>query len=164
MSSRFGDYDGGDEWANLDYGRWLVNTKRVMAGEPAQRHFRQLEAALLAMPENKRRLISGAVCKSGQACAVGEMAVYRLTQLGVPRRRALRQVERQTTDYYGDPIYSGGDTADYAKTKLEMTFTLGWIIAETNDEDFYTATPEDRWRQMLEWTRKHIKPEAVPAA
>lgn len=155
-----GDYDG--EWAALDYGRWKINSERVLNGKPSQKHFRALEAALLAMPTNNRRLIEGNVCKRGQTCAIGEMAVYRLKQLGVPRRRAMKHVEAEVE--FPDWVHANptsGETAEFAEKRLGMTFTLGWLIAEANDVEFERMTPEQRWRAMLEWTRQHIRPELV---
>lgn len=158
--SRF-DYDGydDDDWG-LQLGRWSARVKAVLGGRPAQAAFKELEAALLAMPE--KRLIEGAICDGSGTCAIGEMAVHRRVMAGEDRASVLESLAPEVDEY--GPILddeSGDDTAEFAVANLGITYTLGWLIAEANDEIFGGLSPEDRWQHMLDWTRRHIKTPAI---
>lgn len=143
--SRFTNNDWEDE---LAYGRWQGRRKAVLNGRPAQTHFRELEAALLALPE--KQLIASAICdESGAVCALGAVAVYR----GMPRdalhEEWLNYEEEQGSEW---------GAAYFGQDKFGMTGTLAWIIAEQNDEGFGQRSPEGRYEAMLEWVRDRIRP------
>ena len=163
MSSRF-DYhdDYGDEDPNLVWGRWEGRVKAVMKGRPAQVAFRQMEAALLALPE--RRLITGAICaEDGGVCALGAWALhqggeYSEIDLGYPQeweggREALRRRWLSDQDYFGDEQA----VQEFGQATFGITPTLAWILAERNDEAYRDLSPERRWEAMLRWVREHIQ-------
>lgn len=153
------DEDYGDDWA-LRMGRWNARVKAVLRGRPAQAAFKELETALLAMPD--KRLIEGAICDGAATCAVGEMVVHRRVMAGEDREAVLASLAPEVDEY--GPILddeSGDETAEFAAKNLGITVTLGWLIAEANDETFGGLSPEERWQKMLTWTRRHIRPELV---
>ena len=142
------------------YGRWMARVKAVLNGRPAQKHFQELEEALLAMPV--KRLIQGSLCQRWETCAVGEMAVHKRVKAGMSRRDALTEVKRSKGTGKWQEEETAYNTAEFAERDLGMTNTLGWLIGEANDEKFYGLSPEERWERMLAWTRSHIR-EAQPA-
>lgn len=157
MASRF-NYDSGD-WEEANYYLWAANVRRAIEGRRGQLALRELEAALLALPE--KRLISGALCHEGQVCALGALGVYKRMQQGATREEALAWVWEHTPHYSDGEImeYTAVDTADFGKAHLGLTYVLAWHIAQENDEhDAFTGpqTPEQRYEWMLRWVRREL--------
>ena len=130
---------------------WLGTVQSVLNGRPAQIHFKELETALLAMPE--KRLIEGVLSDGKATCAIGEMAVRRRVLAGEQRQDVLAAIAEHPDDSFDF------ETAEFAKQQLGMSFTLGWLISEANDETFGGQSPESRWDSMLRWARRHIRPK-----
>lgn len=162
--SRFSyeEYLGDD--ADLAYGRWEGRVRAVLRGRPAQEHFRELEAALLAMPE--KRLIEGTLSDGQYACAVGEIAVARRVRAGEDRAAVLASLKPDGDEDGPYEDQEAGETARFAQKTLGMSYTLGWLMAEANDELFGSGshTPEQRWAAMLRWTRQHIRTAEGPCS
>ena len=114
---------------------------------------RELEAALMAMPA--KRLIAGSLCREGETCAVGELAVYRRMQAGAPRAEALAWLEGLAL---GPGDETGNDTAEFGVNELGLTFVLAWELAYMNDEraGWSGLTPEYRYDRVLDWVRAEI--------
>ena len=150
--SRFSEYDDWDNETILATGRWKARMNAVLRGKPAQPFFRELEQALLAMPE--RRLIEGALVEEGQVCALGQLLAHRQVQAGVSREQALATLEKEFP--WGDDPHSN---ADAAARETGMTVSLAELIQWMNDEEVGSGvTPERRWQAMLDWTRAQIRP------
>lgn len=66
---------------------WRANVGRSLQGKRGQQALRDLEAALLALPE--KRLIAGNLTKDGMVCTVGALVVARREQAGAPREIVL---------------------------------------------------------------------------
>jgi hypothetical protein len=150
--SRF--YDDGD-W---DYGRWMLweqATQRALSGKRGQAALRDLEGALLALPE--KRLIESYLAKDGEVCAVGALVLAKRCQAGETREAVLADMER-----ISDPEdYCAADvTASEGKKHGRMAYAMAWRIAELNDEDCRDATPERRYEYVLAWVRKAQLPAA----
>lgn len=148
MSSRLNSWDGD---GTIPEGLWYSNFRRTLKSQRGQKILRELEAALLALPEH--RLIEGDVCDGKDVCAVGALGVARRVQAGASIEQALEFVR----GYAGESSIFG--TAYYGRD-LGMAWTMAWEIAVKNDEDFGHLTPEQRWEAMLAWVRSQIKQEA----
>lgn len=130
--TRFSDeYDGTEaEWAFHE-----ANVRRALNGKHGQKNLREIEQALLAMPD--KRLCEGALQEpDGLVCVIGAYGLWK-----------------------GLELPKGG--GDYWSTielglKLGMTGTLTHEIASTNDAD-YVETPEERYWRVLGWVRSEIK-------
>src|SRR3990167_8382977 len=161
--SRFTEYDDWDDNAQWAYIRWQGRCASVMRGRPAQRYFRELIEALDVMPV--KRLIASDLCRVEfnpddserfEVCAVGQMIVHRRVAAGEDREAVLRSMA--TLEGEGSD-----ETARQAQAHLGMTYTLGWLIAEANDETFSesSTTPEQRWERMRAWATEHIRAEVT---
>lgn len=139
--------DGDDEYntANL----FQANLERATRGKRGQAFFRELLAALDAMPE-KRLIAADLEQLDGGVCALGCLGKAR----GVP--------------------LAGVDTEDH--DKLGKMFGIAPLLAREvmfqNDDDFgdrryvsgsgvHFETPEERWRNMREWCARQIREDAA---
>lgn len=130
--------------ANLVYGRWEGRVKAVLRGKPAQRHFLELEAALLALP--RKRLLADTLCDGQDVCALGAIATYRgepVDELAVESRM---QEEEGDTDAM----------VNLGQSWFGMTETLAWLIVDANDSRYAGLTHEARYEAMLRWVRSHV--------
>lgn len=131
-------YNEDNIWAGI---RWAGAAKKAIYGKKGQALLRELEAALLALPEPK--LIDDEFATSeGDVCALGALAKAR----GFDANDMVYwEVEPET-----------------AQAKLGMTFTLAWeIISQNDDGPFpgygaYRWTPEQRYQHVLRWVRQHL--------
>lgn len=148
--SRFDDYC--DEEFPNQHALWERAQKLALSGKRGRQVLRELEEALLAMPE--KRLISGYLCRGGAVCALGALAVKRKVDLGLARPDALGRVE---ADMAGRMASEGLDledetahnTIDYARHELGMRPALASAIAFQNDESAYRVSPEERHALVL---------------
>lgn len=136
-------YDDGDVDSILAYGRWERNSQATVRSKRGQASLRELEAALLALPEP--RLYADTFCTTlddgtVQACVLGALALHR--GLDVP-------------DYFDDEL-NADDQARWAANHLGLTYTLAWNLIERNDEMYAKATPDERFTMMLGWIRDQL--------
>lgn len=161
--SRIDYYDGDDA---LQMGRWIARAKMAIGGKRGQAVLRELEAALLAMPE--KILISGAFCKEGDVCVLGALAIDRAVKAGKSREEALRDLEKEAScqsfryDDDGKQVpervpLEGLDALEYGEKELKLTETLTWELMEKNDEMCFDVTPQRRYEKVLEWVRENIR-------
>jgi hypothetical protein len=173
---RFESEDESDNW-QLDMGRWKHNFPLAINGKRGQRVLRDLEAALLALPE--RRLISGFLATpDGEVCALGALVAARKgAESGKGIREAAAELAAESGFCWGQVNNVGpGEyrwirwdceaeddyerTLDAAKA-IGVTQTLAWAIGDLNDESLAYTTPEQRWEEVLEWVRSRIKVDKV---
>ena len=135
-----------DMWASI---RWGGAAKQAIYGKRGQTILRELRQALLDMPR-KRLAYSHLVSPLGDYCVLGALAQS-------------RGYGRWTLEHADD----NHDSADWAKENLGLTYTLAWELMEKNDEGLYVGrrepTPEQRYKFVLEWVERHIKPPTQPA-
>jgi hypothetical protein len=144
MSSRI-DYWDGD--GTLPEGLWIGQKLRAINGKRGQALLREVEAALLALPEH--RLIEGAMCRDGEVCVLGALAADRERRDGQSFSEALATVEA----CFPNDNYPPDDVSD----ALGITRTLGWLLMEQNDEAAATFTPEQRWDWLFAWVRNKLR-------
>lgn len=185
--SRFSD---GDE-ESIPWDLWETIVSNALGGRRGQHALADLESALLALPEQK--LISGHLAAEGSVCAVGALvAAKRAEQQGVDLPAIIeamgagvqcwcRHARDQhatgpcsgTNRYDGKPCScdayeldedseSAWDTAA-AGRDVGLAWTVAWHLAYLNDEQFSSATPEERFQKMLAWVRRAQGKESVAA-
>lgn len=89
--SRYSDeYDGDEPYPNSGE-LWWANVRRALRGRRGQRDLRELERALLALPQ--KRLVEGYLAKGGDVCAVGALVVQRRVSRGEGREQVLAELE-----------------------------------------------------------------------
>lgn len=138
--SRFEGYESDYDMAQI--GLWIGRVRSSVTSKKAQVILGELQDALEAMPVH--RLIEGALCKEGEVCAVGALAVHRKMQAGMDRSSALANIEAE----YGHEEGSAEITT-MAGEEMGMSHVLAWVIAQANDERFYGKSPEQRYDLML---------------
>lgn len=138
-------YSDDEEFAG-QFMLWQANCRRSMAGKKGQAALRDLERALLALPE-KRLLHGTLVDDSGGVCALACYAKYK----GVDLAKFDREYDNEDVG-----IAAG------------MPRLVAWKVVELNDVDLdslYVAsenryrpyTPDERYERVLTWVRAQIK-------
>ena len=144
--SRF-SYD--DDEGAIPYGLYCQIVRRAISGKPGQKALRELEAALLALPE--KRLIESEVCDDGEVCALGALAIYRRVQAGDDRAEAL-------VDLQEDWGYASEAATVELGEALGLRQTLATEIVWINDEELAGLSPDRRYTLMLEWVQRNLVP------
>lgn len=127
--------------------------ENAMKGRRGQALLKEIEAALLALPEKK--LVAGAVCRDGQVCMLGSVVVERAVRSGKTRAEALAELERKALEW-GQDDEDGDETFVFLKDLLGIKQeSLAWTLVYQNDE-IWCKSPEDRYERMLEWIRARI--------
>jgi len=160
---------------------WQANCNRQINGKAGQAALRELEAALLALPQ--KRLIRNAVAhEDGDVCAVGALLVLKHAQRKGITRDAAIKVYASPEGYEPDDYWDGNDTADLAEAE-GIPKLLAWQLVYLNDEDLDTVwevacgppyppkgvypykggiayvremTPEERYERVLAWVRERL--------
>lgn len=143
-SDGWDDNPAGFLWEN-----WLT---RAINGKRGQAALRDLEEALLALPEP--RLIEGdLIDHAGEVCALGALALYKTN--GLPRLRANMRLYKAREEYY---TAEASGSALFGQKELGLARTIAWTIAEENDINGRHETPEQRFRRILAWVRSLLQP------
>lgn len=136
---------------------WQANCQRSLRGKVGQRELRELEAALLALPD--KRLIHGLLTDDdGGVCAVACYAKHKgldLSQFdpeydsdevgiaaGMPRLVAWKVVELNDIQFDGYYVIREGPS---------RYNTMGGYC------EFVPFTPEQRYEKVLAWVRKQLR-------
>lgn len=160
--SRVSDYDDYDP---LDAGRWEHNLTAALNGKKGQVALREIEAALLALPEPKLAYETFCKVEDGQvsACVLGVYA----------RHKGITPPEDLNGDEFGPS--PAEESADWARANLGLVFTLAYTLVDINDtgaghyEGAGTEADPKRWVQeseearyvrVLRYVRHHIKAPA----
>jgi hypothetical protein len=131
-----------DEWENTwDMIRWAGARKSAIRGRRGQAFFRDLIAALDAMPE--KALIAEELELDGQVCALGALG----RQRGMDMQELDPEEPKQVAAAFG------------------ISETLARETVYINDEDGPREdTPERRWKRVREWAeRQLLKPQQEAA-
>lgn len=157
---RFQGDDGhehpGQEWL------WEEALRRAMNGKRGQQVLRDLETALLALPEKK--LIEGGLSDGSNVCAVGAYVVQKRVDGGEDRQEVLDKLKAACWSEHWDKFEgfeSEMATIDYARA-AGMQLTIACTIAGQND-DYYALSDEERYERILAWVHRRIIPEEVAA-
>lgn len=123
--------DGDDNWAMI---RWRGMVASASRGKRGQKLFREMLAALDAMP--KKRLIANdlKIQATGEVCALGALADF-------------RGIDVSSVD---------PDDYDTVSGIFDVAPCLAQEVVFANDEWFYGLTPEARWEKMRAWVVSQI--------
>lgn len=132
------------------------NMKQAIKGKKGQRILKELEAALLALPD-KRLISDGFATPEGDVCAMAALMLSRTLAAGASRQDAMGIMKKQI-DF--DP-QSGWESISGPSEVLKICEPLVWAIVEQNDE-CCGKTPEQTYNRVLAWTRSNIKQEDKP--
>jgi hypothetical protein len=140
---------------------WRQALKRALASRRGQAMLREVESALLALPQHElayENIVElgewdeegDHQIPTGSVCVIGAVAVHRDVKAGATRDAALL-----------DLAESWGGEHDCWETEelgvsLGMARTLAWKLACLNDETFGHLTPPERWEAMLAWVRERL--------
>lgn len=145
--TRFDDY-GYDEDYNNQGALFWANCDRALTGQRGIAALRELEAALVALPEPE--LVLGSLARDGKVCAVGAMIVQRKIAAGQRRDEALAWLEGR-----GD---IADETATIGENELGITYSLAYRLAYLNDEEVaWNATDAERYQAVLTFVRKRLE-------
>lgn len=151
------------------FGLWNGNVVRSIKSRQGQASLRELEAALLALPD--KRLIAGLLRdKDGEVCGLGALALYKGHELVAD--------EPKDNDEY-DEIDLSYEMEEFG-VSLGMPRLVAWKIVAKNDIDFAgqdlitlagpyrwpserptmwaDITPEQRYERMLRWVQRQLTP------
>jgi hypothetical protein len=126
-----------DDLDPLALGRWRAQVKHATEGKRGQKFFRDLVAALDALPE-KKLAAAHLETTGGTVCALGALG----------RLRGVQLAELDTYDH----------------EQLGEAFNIAsQLAAETmyqNDDEWSIrrATDEDRWRHVRDWAARQVTP------
>jgi hypothetical protein len=158
------------------YELWQANCERSIAGNVGQSVLREMEAALLALPN--KRLIRNAVACGGDVCAVGAFLLMRRVKDGVTVDEAQRQLEAEM----GPAEDQHYIETDELGVEAGMPHLVAWKLVALNDIELDTVrevahgpvaqgrgvykggislvremTPEERYERVLGWVRSKLK-------
>jgi hypothetical protein len=163
-----------DEEFGGQFELWQANCRRSLKGKKGQAALRELEAALLAMPD--KRLIAGKLQDAdGEVCSLGALAKY--------KGHALLADECEEGEY--DEYDLSGEMEEFG-VELGMLRLVAWKVVEKNDVAFDGMewfncegpyrweferpqmrdfiSPEMRYEKMLAWIRKQLTQPPSPSS
>lgn len=143
------DWDGDDN-SSLMMGRWNAQVRSATRGKRGQRFFRDLVAALDAMPE-KRLAPNSLETKDGSVCALGCLA----------RQRGVDVKALELGDPYTEDPDEGSEWEDSDWEKLSEVFDIAPQLAREvmyNNDEAYAKTAEERWAKVRAWAARQIRP------
>ena len=142
--SRSGYSEDLDNWALI---RWRGAVASAIKGKKGQALLKEMEAALLALPE--KRLCTGWVDpEASEVCALGSVALKRKMDAGKHRIDSFEELAQEFLE-------------DVAANEVSDEFGIADAMAQeityVNDEHGrYDETPAQRYERVLAWVRKQI--------
>lgn len=133
--SRSGYSDECDD--TLQFGRWRGIIASATRGKRGQKLFKDLAAALDAMPDKK--LIKHELVKDGSYCTLGVLGAARGLDVG------------SIDPHHPESVGKAFDIAPQ----------LAQEIVFENDEQYDHCTPEERWQKMRNWVDSQIIKESI---
>ena len=153
---RFSD---GDEEYPGQWWLWEQAFFRAINGKRGQRVLRDLEQALIDLPE--KQLIQGHLSDGKGVCAVGAYVVHKAVAKGQNRDEVLAYLDSLVQPDYWDELdgWQAEEATIIEAQREGMQLTLACSIAALNDE-YYSCTDEERYERVLAWIRARILPDA----
>lgn len=84
-------------------------------------------------------------------CAIGAYVWWKKVKDGADPQAAFTELPRLLPEDGGDY-----ETVVLAQRELGLTFTLAWLLASRNDEDFGGLSPEERYARFLSWIDERL--------
>ena len=138
----FCDYIDYDEDENLLMGRWRGRVASASRGRRGQAFFRDMVAALDAMPVKELHPHN---VMGDCLCAMGAVAAFRGVDLG--------KAQEELDDEGGDHEWA----TEYTGEALNIASCLARETAFENDEGLWNETPAQRWARMRAWAARHLQ-------
>lgn len=153
---------------------WQANCRRSLQGKKGQAALRELEAALLALPE-KRLIADKMIDADGEVCAIGALAKHKGRDL-------------LAEPHMGDPDeFEGDGEMEEIGVELGMPRLVAWKVVCKNDVEidghyenlpgpyrwfqeqsrlraYVPVTPEMRYEKMLAWVRQQLNAPTAEGA
>ncbi len=143
--SRSGYSDDLDQWALI---RWRGAVASAIRGKRGQAILKELEAALLALPEKKLCKNDFAHPESETVCALGAVVLKRKINQGKDVVSAIQEIAKE---------FPEGCEAEEVAGEFDIAEALAKEITYINDEwGPWGCTPEQRYESVLEWVRENI--------
>ena len=156
------------------FGLWQGNCTRSIQGKAGQAALRELEAALLALPD-KRLIAHKMVDREGDVCAIGALAKHKGRDVVAETRSQLAEIG---IDHFDDEIDGDGEMEEIGM-ELGMPRLVAWKVVEMNDVIFdgmdlvtcegpyrwpaekpkvwVPISPEERYSRVLAWVQGQLK-------
>lgn len=126
------------------FGLWQANCVRSLQSKKGQAALRELESALLALPD--KRLIEGEMIDAdGEVCPIGALAKYK-------GRDLLAEPHIGAQDEF-----DGDGEMEEIGVELGMPRLVAWKVVFKNDIDLEGVTPESRYAIVLAWVQRQLK-------
>lgn len=161
---------------------WQANCQRSLNGKKGQAALRELEAALLALPE-KRLIANKMIDADGEVCAIGALAKHKGRDLVAETREQLSAIG---IEHFDDEIDGDGEMEEIG-VELGMPRLVAWKVVCQNDieiDGYYVTlpgpyrwfqeqqqlrayvpvTPEIRYDKMLAWVQRQTERTNTPKA
>ncbi len=139
-----------DDLDQADLARWRGAVESAIRGKRGQAFLKELEAALVALPE--KWLIGDVFATEGNVCALGTVSLSRGIAAGATRAEALAQImEVWPTD--PDEYDECGDDA---ALEFNIAQAMAREIMFVNDE-CHGSNGGERYTEVLAWVRSKIK-------
>lgn len=143
---------------------WQANCRRSLKGKAGQAALRELEAALLALPD-KRLIANKMIDREGDVCAIGALAKHKGRDL------------LAEPNVYEDGEFDGDGEMEEIGMELGMPRLVAWKVVAKNDIEidgyyetlpgparwygdrpqvYVPVTPEARYEKMLAWVRQQL--------
>lgn len=142
-----------DDWEEAFPGQaflWEHNQRLALSGRRGQAFLAEVEAALLALPDER---LTDEFADNGMVCALGAVAKRRMMADGALPEQAQNTLEHAE-------VFDQLEIQWYAQEHFGITGALAAAIAWENDEGRHETDPHDRWLRMLQWVREQ-RQEAV---
>src|SRR3990167_1879644 len=144
--SRSGYSEDCEQWALI---RWRGAVESAIRGKRGQAFLKELEAALVALPEKKLCAGLFADPEKGEVCAIGSVALKRRMDTGMEKMSAIKDIYDK---------YPEDTQADQCENEFNIAGALAKEIAFMNDDEFcYRESSENRYENVLKWVRENIK-------
>lgn len=125
---------------------WEANLTRSLAGRRGQQSLRELEAALLALPE--KRLVADALETDAGVCAIGALAKFKQYDGDMALPEVLDEYEE----------YKVQDAMLKVAKELGLPKLVATAVIAENDDSYPpNMTPERRYERVLSWVRSHTQ-------
>lgn len=133
-----------DDCENLEL--WRANVERTIQGKRGQALLKELEAALVALPDKALITEDMARPENDSVCALGAVALKRGIEKGKDRLTVLKEIAEK---------FPEGCEAEELADEFSISSMLAREITYVNDEMAPTK-PQERYEYVLNWVREQI--------
>lgn len=130
---------------------WEANQERSIRGQKGQVALRELEAALLALPE-KRLIAEELENAAGEVCAIGALVKFK----GGENPRVVDDMGQAPLGD-GEILWEEVEEATLeAAQGLGVPRLVALAVVYQNDDEWRPFTPEQRYDKMLRWVQNAL--------